>query len=537
MDNQDGEYLMGRWDCGSCGATGQRGDVYQCTGCGAPRPDDVEFYLPEEDEVIHDADEIGKAEAGPDWQCAFCESWVPATHDSCISCNASLADSKRRQQTGEYVTPDASPEADNESPVGRTYEDLSIQGAKSSGMPTKAILVLVTLCVIGVAGFSVHRSNLRKAFENRVKLQQAVVEDAQLEFSQARQELQVVKSRLTQAQQQLSKGQHELEQATRRVGTLQANLVAFQQAVPVTVASHRWTVKVDLQQCRAKPGEGWTRPADAFDVTSEQRVHHHEKVLDRVDTLFRTETYREQDGFTTERYTERVKTGTRRVQSGTTRKSLGNGRFKSEPKYRNEPVYKTVTKTRQKPRMVTRTRQVPYKKEVYRDEPVLKPWYKYKTRVWGQAPSLTRSEEGMAPMDPSGTPAANTNEEVGAMRVSNRTVSYHLVVRNTQQPDKNDQVTLSQAKWKEFGNGAALLKAGNGLITPDEQSTRVSGVQSNLKAAQQAADDLNDEVSGTQEHVRTLNTKLQPLQSLMTTTQSKLETAQTKLHAIQTQGY
>ena len=56
MDNDsnscEGEILLGLWDCSSCQTKGVRGDVYQCSVCGAPRPDDVEFYLPENAEVL-----------------------------------------------------------------------------------------------------------------------------------------------------------------------------------------------------------------------------------------------------------------------------------------------------------------------------------------------------------------------------------------------------------------------------------------------------------------------------------------------------
>ena len=34
---------------------------------------------------------------------------------------------------------------------------------------------------------------------------------------------------------------------------------------------------------------------------------------------------------------------------------------------------------------LTKTRQVPYTKKVYRDDPVKKPWYIYKTKQWTPA--------------------------------------------------------------------------------------------------------------------------------------------------------
>ncbi len=116
-----GEILMGRWDCGSCGARRLRGDAYQCASCGAPRPADVKFYLPSEAEVISDREGIRAATAGADWQCAFCDSWMPATDAVCRNCQATLAESERRQKTNIYraeQVPRTSQEADQPREAG-----------------------------------------------------------------------------------------------------------------------------------------------------------------------------------------------------------------------------------------------------------------------------------------------------------------------------------------------------------------------------------------------------------------------------------
>ena len=44
----------GKWDCKTCGQKGNRGPNTYCGACGSPRPDNVEFYLPDNAEEITD---------------------------------------------------------------------------------------------------------------------------------------------------------------------------------------------------------------------------------------------------------------------------------------------------------------------------------------------------------------------------------------------------------------------------------------------------------------------------------------------------
>ena len=45
---------IGRWDCDSCGKRGVHGDSYSCDRCGAGHPEDVEFYLTDDAEIVTD---------------------------------------------------------------------------------------------------------------------------------------------------------------------------------------------------------------------------------------------------------------------------------------------------------------------------------------------------------------------------------------------------------------------------------------------------------------------------------------------------
>jgi len=79
----------GAWDCPSCGRTGNRGSHKHCGGCGAPRGLDVAFYLPEDAPEVTAAAELARAQAGPDWNCSFCEGDNPGDNQFCGGCGAS----------------------------------------------------------------------------------------------------------------------------------------------------------------------------------------------------------------------------------------------------------------------------------------------------------------------------------------------------------------------------------------------------------------------------------------------------------------
>lgn len=79
---------MGRWDCTSCGTRGILGPEQACTQCGAARPDDVRFYLPQNEPAVTDPAQIAEAQAGPDWDCLHCGADNKATHKSCSQCGA-----------------------------------------------------------------------------------------------------------------------------------------------------------------------------------------------------------------------------------------------------------------------------------------------------------------------------------------------------------------------------------------------------------------------------------------------------------------
>lgn len=78
----------GRWDCPQCGYVGNLGRDVVCRGCGKPRDEDVEFYLPEDAPEVTDEQMLTDAKAGPDWLCPYCGDSNRAHWTTCKGCGA-----------------------------------------------------------------------------------------------------------------------------------------------------------------------------------------------------------------------------------------------------------------------------------------------------------------------------------------------------------------------------------------------------------------------------------------------------------------
>jgi hypothetical protein len=104
----------GAWDCPKCGLKKNRGPEKYCGGCGAPRDDDVEFYLPEDAREVVEQEEQRRAELGPDWKCPFCSGDNRADRSFCTGCGAPRegADTRKVVETridGQKPQPDQGP--------------------------------------------------------------------------------------------------------------------------------------------------------------------------------------------------------------------------------------------------------------------------------------------------------------------------------------------------------------------------------------------------------------------------------------------
>jgi hypothetical protein len=96
MAEKEVGYIELEWICPNC-SNRNKGSVTTCATCGAAQPQNVQFVQPLQTELIKDADQIVKAQAGPDIHCAFCGARNPASTKICANCGADLVEGKRRE--------------------------------------------------------------------------------------------------------------------------------------------------------------------------------------------------------------------------------------------------------------------------------------------------------------------------------------------------------------------------------------------------------------------------------------------------------
>ena len=85
------------WICPNC-QNNNSGNDESCIGCGAPQPDDVVFFQPEQQVLITEQEKIEKAKSGADIHCGFCGTRNPAESKACSQCGSDLISGKKREE-------------------------------------------------------------------------------------------------------------------------------------------------------------------------------------------------------------------------------------------------------------------------------------------------------------------------------------------------------------------------------------------------------------------------------------------------------
>lgn len=84
------------WACPNCDGINP-GPEKDCTQCGAPQPEDVEFQQADRLELLQDETVREKVAAGPDIHCPYCGTRNPGNADTCSQCGGDIADGARRE--------------------------------------------------------------------------------------------------------------------------------------------------------------------------------------------------------------------------------------------------------------------------------------------------------------------------------------------------------------------------------------------------------------------------------------------------------
>lgn len=280
------EILLGCWDCNSCNTKGVPGDKYKCQKCGANRPDDVEFYLPDNAPIITNQEEITKANSGPDWKCYYCNSSVSALKSDCENCGSARPEFGERQAVTETITDKATGQKTT-AQVGSNFKRLDDDNVSAATVPAPA---------------------LRKPyFDTRKTYALALILSGLLSLA----------------------GIIWLCQSTD---------------VPAEITGHSWQRIQHIEEYKTLSDGGWSYPNDAFDISQSPRIHHYNHVIDHYTT--RTVTERVQTG--SERYQSGTRTvnlgnGRFRRESVYSSRPIYSNRTRqvSEPVYRDDPVYAT----------------------------------------------------------------------------------------------------------------------------------------------------------------------------------------------------
>lgn len=185
----------GRWLCPYCGAEnlGRFEDCngYGSDGCGAGRPKNVKFYLPENSPVVTDPELIADAESGADWHCSHCDSGNKGAINGrkvlkCVHC-ANARDASDHTHNVKTYSARAVPRSDADTkparPNRRPTPSSRPTASKTSFLPVLAILSGLALALFAAwyLFFSTTETALTitsKSWERVVNIQQmTVVED------------------------------------------------------------------------------------------------------------------------------------------------------------------------------------------------------------------------------------------------------------------------------------------------------------------------------------------------------------------------
>lgn len=195
---------------------------------------------------------------------------------------------------------------------------------------------------------------------------------------------------------------------------------------PAVVDSVVWERSIVVEEHGLVAGEGWELPGSARDVVRSERVRDYRRELAGYRTVTREEPRTRQvlKGYEEETRTvsERQQTGTRTYTCGT--RDLGNGYF--EDVECSEPEYETVTRTETVSVPVyedeTYYVEVTEEQPVYRQVPIMAPYYTYRVPRWMPVETLRRSGDWTTrpawPVAPDTAP----NRREGERRASNRAV-------------------------------------------------------------------------------------------------------------------
>jgi len=338
---------LGAWDCSYCKTKKILGNVFDCPGCGHPRPRGVRFYqIPNAPIVTPEiAAQLGSGD--PNWYCDWCDSGNKDNNQKCWKCGAERGTApshevKRFLQ--DEAVPQSTEEAEASDPDGKSWveepkvpavpipipinnddeeessyidssdnEELGIQSSNNTGLGKIKPFAIGALILVGIAVVSFFIYQL---------------------FFNSHEEM-------------------------------------------VRVSGFNWTQSVTVQEYRTVRESSWSStPSGAYDIYSDYRdtgrdekIHDGWDTVEYEDTCYKTEDY--PDTCTDSKYVS---------DSCTSTTDNGDGSFDTDTYECGgyESFTYSCTKSRQVPYSCTKTRQ----EERYHYEDIYDWYYEYNIDKW-----------------------------------------------------------------------------------------------------------------------------------------------------------
>lgn len=327
---------LGAWDCSYCPNKRILGNVFDCPGCGHPRPRGVRFYSIPDGPVV--TPEIAKmlGSGGPNWYCEFCDSGNKDDNEKCWNCGAERG-SAPSHEVKDYKQGE---EPNNAEEAAKADDD------NKSWVPIIPII--------------------SKAFSRRDDAWQEALVRNEGDSDSDSSDL--------------------FRRGLTIFGTLVGlSLVVFliyqfffnTREVAVRVSQFNWSQNVVVHEFQIVHDSSWsTHPSDAYNITEswmdtrqDMKVHDGWETVEYQDTCYETESYT--DTCTESVYVSDTCTGTR---------DNGDGSFETYDyecgSYETETY--SCTKTREVPYSCTKTRQ----EEIYHYEDIYDWFYTYDVDRW-----------------------------------------------------------------------------------------------------------------------------------------------------------
>lgn len=186
----------------------------------------------------------------------------------------------------------------------------------------------------------------------------------------------------------------------------------------VVVTGQTWSTEVAVEEFKPVQKEAWKNevPASATIISESREIRSYQKV--RIGTIV-----------VDEPYSEKVQDGTRRVKTGV--KNLGNGKFQEI--WKDEPVYKTVQKTRR------------VERPKYREDPIYDMKVKYEINEWAKVSSKRLHGTDGNPQWPVVEANITTPPAVGNTRPGARVGEFSVQVKDEKE-NKDRSITSINEK-------------------------------------------------------------------------------------------